>query len=396
MAAKRGAANGVSADRVRAFWADRQGMGRGMKGLAPEVVLARTGWSRSVGGCNPYLALRDRAGVSRAATDAAVGEVAICELPAVRGCTYVVPKSDFAVALTASQGKGEDPEITTAKKYLGVTDTELERLSRKVLDAVAREALDPAGLKEALGGAVRSLGEEGKKRGVATTLPLVLGLLQAQGQLRRVAIEGRLDRQRYRYARWEPNPIGTARFAPGELAQELGRRFFRWAGPATVGQFAWWSGLGVKAARAAAQEIGVVPLGAAEEIDKADERLLFPDDRDALLALELPRAPSIAFVSALDNLVHLRREVLAHLHADDAAIRAPGPEQKGEKTSAASVGALVDLEYHPIVDRGRIVGLWDWDGERGELVWRTFGTAPKGAREEAAALSVYVAAELED
>ena len=361
-----------------------------MKGIAPEVVLARTGWSRSVGGCTPYLALRDRAGLTRAAVDAAVSAIDLCEIPAVRGCTYVVPKSDFAVALAASQGKGEDPEVATAKKYLGVTDAELDRLCTKVLAAVEKEALDPAALKEVLGGAVRSLGDEGKKRGLATTLPLALGLLQSRGHLRRVAIEGRLDRQRYRYVRWEPNPIGKGRLSLEELALELGRRFFRWAGPATVTQFAWWSGLGVKAARAASQELGVVLLGEVEGIEKAEERLLYPDDRDALLAFEVPRAPKVAFVAALDNLVHLRREVLAHLHADDAAIRAPGAGQK------ASVGALVDLEYHPIVDRGRIVGLWDWDGEQGELVWRTFAAAPKGAREEAAALSSYVAAELED
>src|SRR5579883_3257996 len=50
-----------SAEQVRAWWGARQHMGGAMKGASPAQVLARTGWARSVGGCNPYLTLRDRA-----------------------------------------------------------------------------------------------------------------------------------------------------------------------------------------------------------------------------------------------------------------------------------------------------------------------------------------------
>jgi hypothetical protein len=67
---------------------------------------------------------------------------------------------------------------------------------------------------------------------------------------------------------------------------------------------------------------------------------------------------------------------------------------KGQK---ATVGALVDLEYHPIGDRGRIVGLWDWDGVKGELGWKTFGAkAPEGSREAVEALAAYVKKDLGD
>ena len=40
--------------------------------------------------------------------------------------------------------------------------------------------MDPRQLKEELGDSVRNLGEEGKKKGAATTLPTALGLLQSQ------------------------------------------------------------------------------------------------------------------------------------------------------------------------------------------------------------------------
>ena len=62
-------------------------------------MLERSGWSRSVGGCGPYLTLFARAGLSRADADAAVAKLQIHELPSARGCTYVVPSSDFALAL---------------------------------------------------------------------------------------------------------------------------------------------------------------------------------------------------------------------------------------------------------------------------------------------------------
>ena len=345
--------SGVSPERVRAFWAARQGMAGAMRGQSAHDVLAKTGWARSVGGANPYVAIFDRAGLGRGAVDAEVAKNAISELPSARGCTYVVPKSDYAVALRAAQMKGGDAEIAAAKKFLGVTDAELAKLEKRVLDAVAKAPLDPAAIEEACGDAVRSLGAEGKRRGVTTTLPLVLGRLQTQGQIRRVPTDGRLDQQRYRYARWTNGPLEKTKIDDAALAIELARRFFRWTGPATVAQLAWWSGLGVKAARGAAAEVKAVTL------EDGSERLLFADDRDALLAMDVPKEPRVSFVSSLDNAMHMRREVEPHMDAADAARKMPG----GAKSVAG--GALVDSEYHPILrsrPRRRPLGLGRREG----------------------------------
>jgi hypothetical protein len=389
MAAKKATKNvgGVSPERLRAFWAERQWLAGGLKGKSASEVLERTGWCRSVGGCNPYLALRDRAGISRADVDAAVAKLELHELPAARGCTYVVPKADFAVALRASQGHADDATMAMATKFLGVTKKEIDRLCDRVLALVAKSALDPAALKEQLGDAVRALGPEGKKRGTTSTLPIALGSLQTRGLIRRVSTDGRLDQQRYRYIAWNPSPLAKKTFTDEEIAMELARRFFRWTGPATVAQLAWWAGLGVKAARAAALELKVVPLEGGD-----DDRFLFADDRDALLALTLPREPRISFVSSLDNLMHLRRSASQHLDAADVA-RIPGVTKK----EAGS--ALADLPYHAIVDRGRVIGLWDWDGVTGELGWRTFtksADVDKRVAKEGEALSAYVTRELGD
>jgi len=81
-------------------------------------------------------------GLSREIIDQAVINLEICELPAARGCTYVVPAADFALALKVGQGFSTTQEIRQACK-LGATVGELDRLCVKVLDALAGGPLDP-------------------------------------------------------------------------------------------------------------------------------------------------------------------------------------------------------------------------------------------------------------
>ena len=63
-----------------------------------------------------------------------------------------------------------------------------------------------------------------------------------------------------RYARWKPNPLREVQDpAATQPYTELARRFFRWVGPATLGEFQWFSGLGVKASKEAVAPLGLVP-----------------------------------------------------------------------------------------------------------------------------------------
>jgi hypothetical protein len=367
---------------IRAWWAHRQGLDGSLIGATAAEVLERTGWARSVGGVGPYLTLFARAGLGRAAIDAAVADLAIHELPAARGCTYVVPAADYALALRVGQGFGDAAEVTTAKKYCGVTDAELDRLCRSVLDALDAAPRDPRELKEVLGDAVRGLGAEGKKRGVATTLPLAIGKLQAEGAIRRVPVNGRLDQQRYRYARWHENPRVGQSLSDEEAHSELARRFFRWIGPATLAHFQWFSGLGVKAARAA-----IAPLGLAM-LAPDDGRLLFPDDREALLAFTPPCEPHYALVSGVDGIALLRRDVLSLLDPADAT--------RSAFDSGLPMGGLSDLPNHAILDRGRLIGLWEFDPARGRLVWATFDPPTAALREAIARTEAFVRDDLGD
>ena len=59
-------------------------------------------------------------------------------------------------------------------------------------------------------------------------------------------------------------------------------------------------------------------------------------------------------------------------------------------------GALMDLSNQAIVDRGRIVGVWDYDVLASELVWATFGPPDAAVQAEAARVEAWIRAELGD
>ncbi len=340
--------------KLRAWWWHRQGLDGSLRGRTPAAILERSGWARSVAGVGPYLTLFARCGVGREAADAAVAKLDIHELPSARGCTYVLPRSDFGLGLKV--GEGFDQTMRTALK-LGVTEKEIEKLCEAVLRSLAAGPLDPDEIRRATGKASRSLGEEGKKKGLTTTLPIALGRLQASGDIRRVPTNGRLDQQRYRYVLWKPNPLAKFRLSRDEAASELARRYFRWVGPATQAEFQGFSGLGVKVSQTAIAPLGLVPL------EQGGDRLMFPEDREAYAAFRPPKEPQVALVSSIDALVLHRRDVKGLLDPKDL------DRKVLDDKAMRSIGGLSDLPSHAIVDRGRLVGLWEYDPDAGAIVW---------------------------
>jgi hypothetical protein len=364
--------------KLRAWWWHRQGLDGRLLGLDPAAVLARTGWARSVGGANPYLTLFARAGTSRAATDEAVARLTIHELPAARGCTYVVPATDFALALQVGRTAPEADVKTLGK--LGVERAELDFLGTAVLDVLgADRALDPISLKEELGSAVRNLGEEGRRRGQATTLPATLGLLQAAGAIRRVPVNGRLDQQRYAYTRWVSPSTGVD---DGTARTELARRYFAWTGPASLAHFRWFSAFSAATAKVAVAGLGLVDVGGG--------LLMLPDDVAAFEAYERPETPRYSLLAGIDALLLLRRDLAALVDPADASRPLPGGR------TAERVGSVVDLPDHAIVDRGRLVGLWQYDSEVGQVVWWTFEPADDALRGAVLATEEYLREQLGD
>ena len=361
-------------ERLRAWWAHRQGLDGGLIGATPATILERTGWARSVGGSSPYLTLYARGKTSREAVDAAAARQEIHELPSARGCTHVLAASDFALGLKAGQPFRE-PEMNTARK-LGVTDKEIEKLCAAIVKALAKGALDPEEIRAGAGGAVRNLGEEGKKKGMITTLPVTLGKLQAEGAIRRVPVNGRLDQQRYKYALWSPNPLAKFKLSYEEACTELARRYFSWIGPATLAEFQWFSGLGVKASKAAVEPLKLAPL------EPGSDQLMHAADLDALNSFREPKKPHYVLVSCLDGISLLRRDVKSLVAPED--LDRVVPVDKGTKP----LNGLADFPAHAILDRGRLAGLWEFDTGTGTIAWMPLGrkdpAMEKAVREEEA------------
>ena len=348
--------------------------------MPPAEVLRTTGWARSVGGVGPYLTLFARAGTSREATDAAVAALEIHELPAARGCTYVVPASDFALALQAG-GSCADGEMKVAYK-LGVTDKEIDKLCDAVLRALESGPMDPEQIRAATGNASRSLGEEGKKKGVTTTLPLALGKLQPAGEIRRVPVNGRLDQQRFAYTLWRPNPLAKSKLSAEEVNVELARRYFGWIGPATTAEFQWFSGLGVKASKAAMEPLKLEPAG--------DAGWLLPQDRERFESFQTPRQAQYVLASSPDGLSLLRRDLKGLL--DDADVDRKVYGDRG----LVALGGVADLPSHPIFDRGRLVGLWEYDTATESIAWFPFVRKNKELEKAVARMEEYVRTGLGD
>ncbi|MFJ9519400.1 DNA glycosylase AlkZ-like family protein [Kitasatospora sp. NPDC101801] len=367
--------SGIPTAKLRAWWAHRQWLDGGRPGASPAEVLAATGWARSVGGTAPYLGLFARAGLDRAAVDAAVAAVQVHELPSARGCTYVLPASDYALGLAAGAAVPES-DVAMAGKHLGVSRDEIEKLRLAISQVLSEtDPLAPSAIRAAVGDAVRNLGEPGRRRGRTTTLPIALGLLQARGLIRRVPVNGRLDQQRYGYVGWDQPVHGSA--------AELAERYFSWAAPASIGHLRWFTGFTAATAKAATAPLDLVALPGTD--------LLIPAElRSELDEFTVPGTPSYTLLAGIDGL-HLLHRDLARL-LDPADAERPSPAAKGGR----SFGGEADPQSHLVVDRGRIVGIWEYDTEVGEIVHQLFVPADEALREAVARTETFVRDQLGD
>jgi hypothetical protein len=338
---------------LRAWAWHRQGLDGTLQGADAAEVFTRAGWARSVGGANPYLTLFARAGIGRAQADAAVLSLKIHELPTARGCTYVLGREDFAWGLQIGRDAAVAPFRVLAK--MGVDRGEITLLEEQILHALAEAGgpLDPKQLKDELGESVRNLGEEGKRKGAATTLPTALGLLQADGRIRRVPVNGRLDQQRYAYTLWGLPPTTMEDSAARSLLME---RYLGWTGGATFKQSQWFTGFTVAHSKASLAAVGAV------EVPTATGEVLWmlPDDVERLAAFDAPGEEQIQLLAGTDSLVLLRRNS-GEMFAE------PDTGRKVLGGTLAPQADLPDLPDHPILDRGRIIGLWQYDPGRARI-----------------------------
>lgn len=366
--------------KLHAFWAKCQGLDGSLQGRTAEETLERSGWIRSVGGSSPYLGIMARTGFSRAQIDHELANVRIHELPSARGCTYVLPAADFATGLMVAQNNGDAADLTTAIRFLGVTREEINNLQDKVLQVLQGKILTPTEIKKELGDAVRSLGEDGKKRGMTTTLGLAFTPLQVTGKIRRIPVNGRLDQQKYAYTAWENGPTLPSR---AQAQADLARKFFTWGGPASLKHFRWFANLTVPACDLAIADLNLQPF-----LDT--DLFALPEHIEQFEKFTRPDEPKISFVGSLDNISHLRGKFQAILNPEDA--EHPVFTHSGLKPS----GFVGEILSNAVIDRGTLIGLWDFDPVEGKLLYRTFQTTTPEVNEAAAKLEQIILADYGD
>jgi hypothetical protein len=183
----------------------------------------------------------------------------------------------------------------------------------------------------------------------------------------------------YRYAVWRPNPLAKCKLSPEEAAAGLARRFFAWTGPATIAEFQWFSALRGKAAKAAIEPLKLAPLD--------DDRLMFPADREKFESFQTPKQTQYRLVSSIDGISLLRRDL--------KSIVEPADMQR-MVTRERAADALMDLPSHAILDRGRVVEIWEYDPARESIAWLPFIARSKELEKAVAETEEYLRLQLGD
>jgi hypothetical protein len=164
----------------------------------------------------------------------------------------------------------------------------------------------------------------------------------------------------------------------------LAELYWRWSGPASVAHFQWFSGLGVGAAKKVVEPLGYQP------IEPGSELLLPASEMEAFRAFEIPAEPHYNLVASLDATLLLKREIKPLV--DDADLNRNTATDK----ALQPLGMVQDLYSNAILDRGRLVGVWEFDPEAQTIVWVSFVGRPAALVEAVSGMERFVREELED
>jgi hypothetical protein len=369
-------ADSLTLAQARALWWHKQALAGTTKGPLA-TVLGGSGWLRTLGGTDVYIAARARRpGMKRAELDAAVVAGELRVHPAVRGCIYLVPSSAVPdlLALNAPAWRAQ-AEKDLAK--IGKTMAVIEAIAPTVL-ATLTEPMTPDAIRKAFPGDIPSFGDSGKKVGLSSPLPLALRLLEFDGKIERSLDGGKLDSERYLW-RKTTGELDSERYLWRKTTGELGAAaadhdqrvanvidaFLGFAGPATLAQLSAWSGRPQRELKTAIDRLDA----ACVHVEGIGEAYVRPAD----LRAKPPAPRGIALVAFEDN--YLVNHGLAAVtdprhHAIEADIWGSdkGPEALGKASHVLSRSIVID---------GLIAGFWEVNPRAAGAVWHTFDPAPR-------------------
>jgi len=358
-------------DAARATWFVRQGLSAPMQDALPRVV-ARTGWLRTLGGADVYIAARARRpSLTRAELDSSVSSHALRVLPAARSCMYLVPQEHAAIALGFADGlwrRRTDRELHRA----GSSWKEVHEIGREIAALLGKGPLSTDAVRRGLPpGTVRSLGDAGKKLGLASPLPVALRDLELKGVIERTLDQGRLDSERYVWRSATSTPIDASHRVRSdvELTDEIVAIFFSQMGPATMMDFSEWAGISRRHAAEAIARVGLIPIAVDGYADVAyiDEAGL------PLLSQPATFGDRVSFLSFEDNYI---------IHHGGPASFCDARHHEIEVASWGSsrpmpLGQAKHLSTRTFLLGDRIAGFWEFDAEAQEIVTHLFDGHPR-------------------
>lgn len=343
----------VALSKAQAHWCNKQHIDGDLR--TPAEAIAQTGWLRTLGGIEAYLALRGRiADFVPADLDVALQSGDVQIVPAVRGCIYIVPRQDVPLAMQLADRLYKKRALRDFDKA-GCTEEEILALADTAVAALGDGPLSTLQLRKALpDGAARSLGERGKKVGLSSTLPSALRYAEFAGRVERRTVTGRADSERYVWQATTQHPLKTDRVSDDPIAQAalLADRFFRWAGPATRKEFAEWAGISQGEAK---KGIAAAKLITVSVADYADEAFVHADEVDTLLAAQPAGVPRAALLPFEDNTVAFRRIAFV----TDPAVH--GLEVRRWGIGSQTVADCRWLFGRAVIVGDLLAGMWEWD-----------------------------------
>jgi hypothetical protein len=360
-------AESLTLAQARALWWHKQALAGTAKGPIAKVV-GDSGWLRTLGGTDVYIAARARRpGMKRAELDAAVAAGELRVHPAVRGCIYLVPSSAVPdlLALNAEAWRAQtEKDLARIGKTLAV----VEAIAPAVL-ATLTEPMTPDAIRKAFRGDIPSFGDPGKKVGLSSPLPLALRLLEFAGKIERTLDGGKLDSERYLWRR----TAGTLAAPAGDHDQRVANvvdAFLGFAGPATLAQLSAWSGRAQRDLKTAIGKLDAVTV----QVEGLGEAYVRPADRKAR-----PAPPRGTALIAFEDNYLVNHGVAAVADPRHHAIEADiwggdkGPEALGKATHVLSRSIVID---------GLVAGFWEVDPRTSGAVWHTFDPAPRPVARE--------------
>ncbi len=365
----------------------RQYLDRPYSGKNILDLIKSIGWLYSPGCSTPYLALWARMPSFKAdeLNKLVFDDRKLVQLETLRGCTMLVPRDQAVVAMRI-RSRTFTELVKQARQQMPVTDQEMEKLKGAVLAAMQSSSKTMEQILQAVpSNLVRDFGVDLKRIGLTNSLSLAVNLLKEDGKILKVQTRKRLDSTDYSFVLMENILPDTDPFSMKfeEACMRLASQYFKAESPARAKDFAWWAGINVTDAIRAAAE-GKPKLIPIPVEGSKDEFLISEPDLEEFLAFT-PQPEAINFIPYRDTFLKGQREIV------DRFVSA----EHGDKPFSRWKGKLINDPLATIVRDGKVIGIWEWNEEQGEVDVLLFDTAmgkpiEKAVRKRASELATFI------